>query len=89
MAQHYISEGDNEYVIRGNNAMLKCKIPSFVADFVQIIAWVDSDGQEYTPQTTSAHGKIAYWFFPTHACFFQYCALRLSLLHVSIQAFIH
>ncbi len=43
-------------MIRGNNLILKCKIPSFVADFLQIIAWVDSDGQEYTPQTT-AHGK--------------------------------
>lgn len=56
VAQQYESEPENEYVIRGNNLILKCKIPSFVADFLQIIAWVDSDGQEYTPQTSS-HGK--------------------------------
>jgi len=57
VAQQYESEAENEYVIRGNNLILKCKIPSFVADFLQIIAWVDSEGQEYTPQTTAAHGK--------------------------------
>lgn len=27
--------------------MLKCNIPSFVADFVKVEAWVDSDGGEY------------------------------------------
>ncbi|ODN02698.1 Hemicentin-1 [Orchesella cincta] len=54
VAQQYESEPENEYVIRGNNLILKCKIPSFVADFLQIVAWVDSDGQEYTPQTTAA-----------------------------------
>lgn len=56
VAQQYESEAENEYVIRGNNVILKCKIPSFVADFLQIVAWLDSDGQEYTAQTTS-HGK--------------------------------
>ena len=34
-----------EYVIRGNDALMKCSIPSFVADVVQVIAWLDSDGQ--------------------------------------------
>lgn len=37
----------SEYVIRGNTAVLKCNIPSFVADFVKVEAWVDSDGGEY------------------------------------------
>lgn len=34
--------------MRGNAAILKCLIPSFVADFVYVTAWVDSDGAEYT-----------------------------------------
>lgn len=31
-------------MIKGNAAVVKCKIPSFVADFVQIEAWVDEEG---------------------------------------------
>lgn len=37
---------DNEYVMRGNAAIMKCSIPSFVADYVQVIAWVDEEGTE-------------------------------------------
>lgn len=35
-----------EYVMRGNAAILKCSIPSFVADFVHVVAWVDEEGVE-------------------------------------------
>ena len=38
---------DKEYVMKGNAAILKCSIPSFVADFVHVVAWVDDDGKEY------------------------------------------
>lgn len=38
---------DKEYVMRGNAAIMKCLIPSFVADFVYVEAWVDENGQEY------------------------------------------
>lgn len=34
---------NNEYVIRGNSAVLKCSIPSFVADFVNVVSWHDED----------------------------------------------
>lgn len=39
----------SEYVIRGNTAVLKCTIPSFVADFVKVESWLGSDGTEFTP----------------------------------------
>lgn len=45
--QHYITEAENEYIIRGNSAILKCKIPSFIADFVFIESWIDDSGEEY------------------------------------------
>lgn len=45
--QLYESEVNNEYVIRGNAAVLKCSIPSFVADFVQVISWQDESGELY------------------------------------------
>lgn len=35
-----------EYVIKGNAAILKCSIPSFVADFVKVESWIDEEGKE-------------------------------------------
>nr|NP_001036481.1 down syndrome cell adhesion molecule 1, isoform BG [Drosophila melanogaster]ABI31032.1 down syndrome cell adhesion molecule 1, isoform BG [Drosophila melanogaster] len=48
--QYYEAEVVSEYVIRGNTAVLKCTIPSFVADFLRVEAWVASDGTEYAPE---------------------------------------
>lgn len=45
--QFYQSEVNNEYVIRGNSAVLKCSIPSFVADFVSVESWLDNQGNTY------------------------------------------
>lgn len=44
---YYEAEVVSEYVIKGNTAVLKCNIPSFVADFVGVDAWIGSDGSEY------------------------------------------
>jgi len=55
VAQQYASEIVSEYVIRGNNAVLKCNIPAFVADFVSVINWKDSDGEVY--DVTNSGGK--------------------------------
>lgn len=49
VSQPYEVEADNEYVIRGNSAIMKCEIPSFVADFVIVTMWSDSNGNEYRP----------------------------------------
>ena len=49
MAQSYEAEADNEYVIRGNSAVMKCEVPSFVADFVFVEMWLDSAGSTYLP----------------------------------------
>ncbi|XP_063893556.1 cell adhesion molecule Dscam1 isoform X24 [Helicoverpa armigera] len=56
VTQYYEAEVVSEYVIRGNTAVLKCNIPSFVADFVKVEAWVNSDGGEYLP-TDDIEGK--------------------------------
>lgn len=47
--QSYEAEADNEYVIRGNSAVMKCEIPSYVADFVSVDLWMDSIGGTYYP----------------------------------------
>ena len=46
--QGYATEPINEYVIVGNDALLKCTIPSFVVDFVEVVAWVDSEGKTFS-----------------------------------------
>lgn len=47
VGQFYATEIISEYVIRGNNAVLKCSIPAFVADYVSVISWIDSQDQVY------------------------------------------
>ena len=49
VSQSYEVEADNEYVIRGNAAVMKCEVPSFVADFVSVEMWQDSQGNSYLP----------------------------------------
>ncbi|XP_026295682.1 Down syndrome cell adhesion molecule isoform X3 [Apis mellifera] len=48
VSQFYVTEAENEYVIRANSAIMKCKIPSFVSEFVQVDQWVADDGTVYT-----------------------------------------
>ena len=45
--QNYISGPEEEYVIVGNDALMKCKIPSFVSDFVSVVSWLDSEGSDF------------------------------------------
>lgn len=42
-----------EYVIRGNTAVLKCSIPSFVADFVRVESWIDEEGTVMVSNSTN------------------------------------
>ena len=49
VAQEFITEAHNVHVIIGNSALLKCEIPSFVADFVSVASWVENNGLEYFP----------------------------------------
>ncbi|XP_019889918.1 Down syndrome cell adhesion molecule-like protein Dscam2 isoform X32 [Ooceraea biroi] len=51
VTQYYEAEVVSEYVIRGNAAILKCTIPSFVAEFVSVESWVGSDGTTFRPST--------------------------------------
>lgn len=57
--QSYESEADNEYVIRGNSVVMKCEIPSYVADFVFVDLWLDSEGRNYYPNSDQETGTIA------------------------------
>ncbi|XP_046591193.1 Down syndrome cell adhesion molecule-like protein Dscam2 isoform X10 [Neodiprion lecontei] len=49
VTQLYQPEIMTEYVIRGNSAILKCSIPSYIAEFVTVEAWIREDGETYLP----------------------------------------
>lgn len=74
----YMTEAENEYVIKGNAAVMKCKIPSFVADFVYVDAWINvEDGTELTaPNTNTNDSSASYGYF----CFANYLPPFISVL---------
>lgn len=47
--QFYQTRVIDEFVLRGNAAILKCNLPSFIADFVYVEAWIADDGTEILP----------------------------------------
>ncbi len=49
MNQNYDVDVFKTTVINGNDALLKCEIPSFVSDFVQVSGWADSEGATILP----------------------------------------
>lgn len=61
--QFYEAEVVSEYVIKGNAAVIKCNIPSFVADFVRVDSWHATDGSVYTYSREygrETHRKLIY-----------------------------
>jgi len=57
--QFYDAEIIKEYVMRGNSAIMKCSIPSFVADFVHVVAWIDEDGEEISASNDYSGGNAS------------------------------
>lgn len=54
--QKYEAEILTEYVILGNSGILKCSIPSFVADFVQVESWISNDGVSHSVSEKNNYG---------------------------------
>nr|XP_037870597.1 Down syndrome cell adhesion molecule-like protein Dscam2 isoform X10 [Bombyx mori] len=51
--QNYEPRVTDEDILRGNSAIIKCIIPSFVADYIQILEWVQSEESISVPNTNS------------------------------------
>ncbi|XP_026315575.1 Down syndrome cell adhesion molecule-like protein Dscam2 isoform X8 [Hyposmocoma kahamanoa] len=49
VAQHYDTDVNKDYVILGNSIVLKCQVPSFVADFVEVLSWHTSENEDFFP----------------------------------------
>lgn len=57
MNQYYEAQVYDAFVIKGNSAVFKCNIPSFVSDHVEIISWEDTQGTKFL--SSSDYGKFA------------------------------
>lgn len=76
--QYYEAEVVSEYIIKGNAAIIKCNIPSFVTDFVKVEAWTGSDGSEYRLNET-LEGKNSITEFLRQNLFPKFLILPLFL----------
>ena len=56
--QDYQTDPRTIYAIVGNFALMKCDIPSFLADFVTIYSWTDGSGNEYFRDVANNFGNI-------------------------------
>lgn len=53
----------DEFILKGNSAILKCAIPSFVADFIEVYSWLDSEGVEYLKDLVEKGNVLICLFF--------------------------
>lgn len=62
VAQYFEVQVYDQFAIRGNAAIFKCQVPSFVADHVDVVGWIDSNGGSYVADGQSygidQHGQI-------------------------------
>ncbi|XP_051153583.1 cell adhesion molecule Dscam2 isoform X10 [Leptopilina boulardi] len=65
VTQVYQPEIMTEYVIRGNSAILKCSIPSYIAEFVTVDAWIRDDGETYVQHLTTFNQDGKYLVLPS------------------------
>lgn len=55
--QYYEAQVYDVFVIKGNAAVFKCNVPSFVSDHLDVISWEDTLGTKYLPPSDSDYGK--------------------------------
>lgn len=53
VSQKYEVDPIKEHAIKGNNAIMKCQVPSYVADFLTVIEWQSTDGDIYTADSNN------------------------------------
>ena len=64
VSQEYGTDARQERVIAGNAAIIKCDIPSFIADFVTVTGWLEeSQDIEYFP--SGNFGTMIHYFSMT------------------------
>lgn len=69
MSQYFEVQVYDVFAIRGNAAIFKCQVPSFVADHVDVAGWIDSAGGNY--RADDEH--ISYGRILCRGFFFLFC----------------
>ncbi|XP_066244763.1 cell adhesion molecule Dscam1 isoform X28 [Euwallacea similis] len=57
VSQYYEAQVYDVFVIKGNTAVFKCHIPSFVSDHVEIVSWQDTSNNRFLPPTDDYDSK--------------------------------
>ena len=72
----YETDVAKEYVILGNDAIMKCSIPSFVTDFVSVMGWTlsDDDIKLYTQENSKGNFKERHNGTTLEQDFSQWCS---------------
>ena len=94
--QMYKTDGSQEYVIVGNDALIKCQYPSFVSDFLTILGWADSEGEFYGVDQDN-HGTGPDMCPPSHCMFFSvifpvpsfHFLFHFSVAHQAYRVVVH
>ncbi|XP_061381054.1 cell adhesion molecule Dscam2 isoform X2 [Danaus plexippus] len=58
VSQAYAVNLMEEYVLRGNAAIVKCHIPSFVSEYVTVVSWIVSEGEEEVEIKPDSNDKL-------------------------------
>lgn len=67
VSQSYTVNLVEENVLRGNAAILKCLIPSFVTEYVSVASWIISEG-ETEEQEIKIHDTVENEGIPSYFC---------------------
>ena len=70
--QKYDATVSREDILLSNDVLFKCGIPSFVADFVSVVGWVDSEGSGYEANDHSALGNLLVYCTETSVFAFSF-----------------
>lgn len=57
VSQYYEAQVYDMFVIRGNTAIFKCSVPSFVSDYLYVESWEATNGEKYFTQNIADHGR--------------------------------
>ena len=59
VSQMYETRVSDEFVILGNDALVKCGVPSFASDYLKVISWVTNENYEILELTNGKFTMIS------------------------------
>ena len=75
--QRYEINVHPESIIIGNDAILKCSIPSFVTDFIQVDSWTDSESNHLGSNVNGIKCVSRFQFAPVNSVKFIFSIILI------------